>query len=209
MPQETLYDISPPLDGSLAVFPGDTPLARDVLLDMGKGDNLTLSTLRATVHLGAHADAPSHYGVDGRTIDQQPLDLYIGPCQVMRVDVGRGELITAEHLTAAIDQPRLLLRTDTYPDPSCWNDGFAAIEPDLVDELSERGVRLVGVDTPSVDPGTAKELRAHHRFLARDIAIIEGLVLREVPDGVYELIAPPLRLIGFDASPVRAVLREL
>ena len=80
-----IYDISPPITPGLAVFPGDTPVSREVLLDMQRGDPLTLSTLRATVHLGAHADAPSHYGRDGRTIDQQSLDLYCGPCRVIHV----------------------------------------------------------------------------------------------------------------------------
>jgi arylformamidase len=199
-----IYDISPPITPLLAVFPGDTPPSRKVLLDMARGDPLTLSTWTSTVHVGAHADAPSHYGVDGRTIDEQPLDLYCGPCRVVHV---AAKLLTPE-MFPAVDTERLLIATGSYPDPTAWNDDFAALSPELVDHLAKLGVRLVGVDTPSVDPADSKDLPAHHRFLANDMAIIEGLVLADVPAGNnYELIALPLRLTGFDASPVRAVLR--
>lgn len=204
----TLFDISPPISPDLKVWPGDTPPSREVLLDMQRGDPLTLSTLRATVHLGAHADAPSHYGRDGRTIDTQPLELYCGPCRVIHVAAERGRLITIEMLPADFETERLIIATGTYPDPTNWNDDFAALCPSLVDHLAARGVRLVGVDTPSVDPADSTDLPAHHRFLANDVAIIEGLVLADVPGGTYELIALPLRLTGFDASPVRAVLRK-
>ncbi len=202
-----IYDISPPITPDLAVFPGDTPPSRTILMDMKGGDHVTLSTLRSTVHVGAHVDGPSHYGVDGCTIDEQPLDLFIGPCEVMTVDVARGNCITPDDLSSEIRCERLLLRTGTFPDPTRWNEDFAALVPACVDFLHEHGVRLLGIDTPSVDPGSATELLAHHRFLAHDMSILEGIVLTGVPDGVYELIALPLRLVGFDGSPVRAVLR--
>ena len=199
-----IYDISPLITADLKVFPGDTPPSREVLLDMARGDPLTLSTWKSTVHVGAHADAPSHYGLDGRTIDQQPLELYCGPCRVIHVDGGS---VTPE-MVPDVDTERLLIATGSYPDPTNWTNDFAALSPELVDYLGRHGVRLVGVDTPSVDPADSKELPAHHRFLANDIAIIEGLVLADVPAGVYELIALPLNLAGFDASPVRAILRK-
>jgi arylformamidase len=204
-----LYDITPPISERLQVWPGDTPSAREVLMDMRRGDNLTLSTLRATAHLGAHADAPSHYGADAPAIHERPLDLYLGPCQVMRVAVPRGTRITPAMLPAAADAPRLLLATGTYPDPETFNTDFAALSPDLVESLHARGVRLVGIDTPSVDLFDSKDLPAHRACLRRDVAILEGLVLAGVPEGRYELIALPLPLVGFDASPVRAVLRGL
>lgn len=204
-----LYDISPAIGPSLAVWPGDTPPERQVLLDMRRGDNLTLSTLRATVHLGAHADAPSHYGADAPTIDQRTLELYLGPCQVIRVPAALRVRIAPSLLPGPLRAPRVLLATGTCPDPDSWNADFAALAPELVDHLHANGVRLVGIDTPSVDLSDSKDLPAHKRFLANDMAILEGLVLRDVPEGVYELIALPLRLVGFDASPVRAVLRTL
>ena len=210
-PAAKLIDISPPITGSIAVFPGDTIVTREVLLDMRHGDNITLSTLRTTVHVGAHADAPSHYGHAGRTIDRQPLDLYIGPCRVIDMPQRPGGRLVPADLPAnvPIDQPRVLLRTGSYPDPAQWQDDFTALSPDLIDHLADRGVRLIGIDTPSVDPASAKILEAHHQFLARDVAILEGLALSSAPAGVYELIALPLALVGFDASPVRAVLRAL
>jgi arylformamidase len=204
-----LFDISPPLSSALAVWPGDTPLRREVLLDINQGDNITLSTLHGTAHLGAHADGPNHYGRDAAGIDSRPLDDYLGPCQVIRVAALPRTRIGPGDLALAISERRVLLRTETYPDPNRFRTDFAALEPALVDWLFEQGVRLVGVDTPSVDLFESKDLPAHRRFLARDMAILEGLTLFEVPPGRYELIALPLRLVGFDASPVRAVLRTL
>jgi arylformamidase len=202
-----LYDITPPISERLRVWPGDTPPTREVLLDMRRGDNITLSTLHATVHLGAHVDAPSHYGADAPAIDQRSLELYLGPCQVMRVSVPRATRITPDLLPAAVTAPRLLLATGTYPDPERFNEDFAALSPQLIEQLHRQGVRLVGIDTPSVDLFDSKDLPAHQACLRCDLAILEGIVLTDVPEGIYELIALPLRLVGFDASPVRAVLR--
>ena len=203
-----IYDITPAITPRLAVWPGDTPPERQVLLDMGRGDNITLSTLRATVHLGAHADAPSHYGATAPAIEKRALDLYVGPCQVVRVAAARGSRVTPRQVSRDIRAERLLIATGTFPDPSAWNDDFAALDPALVDRLHALGVRLIGIDTPSVDLFDSKDLPAHQRFLAHDMAILEGLVLRDVPEGLYELIALPLPLEGFDASPVRAILRK-
>ncbi len=204
-----IYDISPPISERLPVWPGDTPPTQEILCDMRRGDSLTLSTLRATVHLGAHADAPSHYGRDAPAIDARSLDYYLGPCQVCHVPVARGGCVTPGMLRDPPAARRILLATGTYPDPDHFNEDFAAIAPDLVLWLHSKGVKLVGIDTPSVDPFPSKDLPAHKAFLQCDMAILEGLVLKDVPEGVYELIALPLRLEGFDASPVRAVLRTL
>jgi arylformamidase len=176
---------------------------------MKRGDNLTLSTLRATVHLGAHADAPSHYGRDAASIEGRPLDFYLGPCRVLHVAAKRGTRIPPSMIPESASAERLLIATGTFPDPERFNEDFAALDPATVDLLAARGTRLVGIDTPSVDLYSAKELVAHGRFLAHDMAILEGLVLNHVPDGAYELIALPLKLVGFDASPVRAVLRSI
>lgn len=203
-----IIDISPPLNGSLGVWPGDTPLSREILLEIAAGSSVTLSTLRATVHLGAHADAPSHYGKDAADIASRDLLYYVGDCEVMRVNIARGEVITPAMLPRAVTAPRVLFVTGTFPDPGVFNQDFAALSPQLVDSLHAAGVILVGIDTPSVDPFSSKELAAHKRFLANDMAILEGLVLEKVEEGHYELIALPLRLEGFDASPVRAVLRR-
>lgn len=203
-----IYDITPPISSSLAVWPGDTPASREVLCDMQRGDNITLSTLRATVHLGAHADAPSHYGRDAGTIETRSLDYYLGPCQVVRVAAKAGTRISPDDIKAAIRAPRVLLATGTYRDANRFQEDFAALSVELIDKLHTAGVRTVGIDTPSVDLFTSKDLPAHNHILKYDMAILEGLVLAEVPDGLYELIALPLKLVGFDASPVRAILRN-
>ncbi len=212
-----IYDISPPLSPCLSVWPGDTPLRREVLLDnnpdLADGtktvSNITLSTLHATVHLGAHADAPSHYGRGAPAIHERGLDLYLGPCQVLRVAVLRGGLITPDRVAPPFRAERLLLATGTFPDPHIFNEDFAALSPELVVLLARYGVRLVGVDTPSVDPFTSKDLPAHHAALAHDLAILEGLVLANVPEGVYELIALPLRLAGLDYAGWRYVAKRV
>jgi arylformamidase len=204
-----IYDISPPISPRLAVWPGDTPPTREFLLDMERGDGITLSTLHATVHLGAHADGASHFGKRAPGIDARPLDDFLGVCQVIRVDVPRRSRITPAMLKATVEAPRVLLRTGTFPDPERFTEDFAALAPELVDDLHSRGVRTIGIDTPSVDLFESRDLPAHRRFLQHDMAILEGLVLDTVPEGFYELIALPLRLLGFDASPVRAILRTL
>ncbi len=204
-----IYDISPPITPDLAVWPGDTPMSREILCDMQQGANLTLSTLRATVHLGSHADGPNHYGANAPSIDQRALDYYMGPCQVIRAKVERASRVRISDLESQVRRDRLLIATGTFTDPNRFNEDFAGLEPELIDSLHERGVRLIGIDTPSVDLFESKDLPAHQRFLAHDMAILEGLVLKDVPSGEYELIALPLRLVGFDASPVRAVLRPL
>ena len=205
-----IYDLSPPISPALKVWPGDTPPSREVLLDMKAGANLTLSSLHATVHLGAHADAPSHYGKDASSIEARPLDLYIGDCQVVRVAAARNGVIRPADISgAAFRAPRVLLATGTFPDPNVFNEDFAACSAELVDHLHARGVRLIGIDTPSVDPFPSKELPAHQACLRHDMAVLEGLLLSRVPEGVYELIALPLPLVGYDGSPVRAILRDL
>jgi arylformamidase len=204
-----IFDITPPISPRLQVWPGDTPPSRELLRDMHRGDQITLSTLHATVHLGAHVDAPSHFGVDAPTIDECSLDRYLGPCQVLRVNVPRHTYILPEMLPAAIQAPRILLATGTYPDPECFDRDFAALAPELVEHLHRQGVKLVGIDTPSVDLFDSNDLPSHRQCLEHDIAILEGLVLKHVPEGRYELIALPLKLVDFDASPVRAILRPL
>jgi arylformamidase len=193
----------------MPVWPGDTPPAREILLDLDQGDPITLSTLRATVHLGAHADAPSHYGVKARTIDCQPLDLYVGRCQVIRPALGGDSLVYPQDMPSDYEGTRILIALGVAPTDERFPTEFPALAPELIDWLADRGARLIGVDAPSVDPFDSKTLPAHGRCLARDVAILEGLDLRAVPAGEYELIALPLRLVGFDASPVRAILRPL
>ncbi len=204
-----LIDISPVLDEGLGVWPGDTPLQRKVVCDMEEGANYTLSHLHTTVHLGAHADAPKHYRPGTPGIGERPLHYYYGPCEVFRVELALGERIRPEHLAHAPRAPRILFATGSFPDPRQWNLDFNALSAELVAYLhDECGVHTIGLDTPSVDLFQDQELEAHNALADRDMANLEGLVLKDVDPGLYTLSALPLKLADFDASPVRAILIE-
>lgn len=201
------YDISPLLSEKTAVFPGDVPLVRKVALDFTNGDNLVLSSLEFSAHLGAHADAPSHYHAKGESIETRGLHYYLGLCQVVRVQLARDERILPAHLSnSRIQAPRVLFYTGSYPNPDQWNADFNSLSPELITALASQGVVLVGIDTPSIDPSTDKLLPSHQAVFQHNMAVLEGLVLSEVPEGLYTLIALPLRIKGSDSSPVRAVL---
>lgn len=201
------FDVSPTVRESVAVFPGDTPYTRETLLAFERGHHLALSTMRSTVHLGAHADAPSHYHPGGAAIDVRSPELYVGPCEVRRVRVPAGTRLGPEVLeNKPIRAPRVLFDTGSFPDPDRWTDDFNALSPGLVDLLAAWGVKLVGIDTPSIDPHDSKALESHQAAFRHDLAVLEGLVLTGVPEGVYTLTALPLKLAGADAAPVRAIL---
>lgn len=204
-----IHDISPRVHPGIAVWPGDVAFRRDVAYAQSRGDHLDLSAITTTVHVGAHCDAPNHYVPDGVGIDARPLEPYLGRCQVITVDVARGARIRPSDLSGTVTEARVLLRTRTFPDPDVFNEDFAALAPELVHHLADAGVQLVGIDTPSVDLCHDAALIAHHAIAARDLCILEGIVLDEVPDGVYLLSALPLKLADADASPVRAVLAAL
>jgi kynurenine 3-monooxygenase len=211
-PPPAPIDLTPAITERLGVWPGDTPLSREILCDLAKGDPVTLSTIRATVHLGAHADGPNHYLPNGGGIGEQPLRHYLGPCVVMTANARRGARLVPADLAggmARVTRPRVLIRTGTFPLADQWNNDFAALSPELIDALADRGVITIGIDTPSVDLQDSKDLPAHQAIGRHEIAILEGLDLSAAPDGEYELIALPLKLMGLDASPVRAVLRPL
>ena len=204
-----LYDISPPISPQLAVWPGDAPFTRDIEITGEGAAAVTSSIWHTTAHVGAHADAFSHTLPAGATIEDMNLAAYLGPCRVMHLDIAARTAIEPNDLPDELDTPRVLLATGTYPDSNDFNADFAALSSELAERLAAVGTQLIGIDTPSVDLFTAKGLPAH-RILARaKIATLEGLRLADVPPGVYELIALPLRIASGDASPVRAVLRTL
>lgn len=199
------YDISPSINSRTAVFPGDKSFKRHVSLDFPKGDHLGLSSIETSVHIGAHTDAPCHYGADQPSIDQRSLHYYFGPAQVISISTPP-ERILPEHITTPIKAPRLLFSTNSYPNSEQWTDDFTALSPELIHWAHKQGVILFGIDTPSVDPAQSKALESHQALLATDSAVLEGIVLTGVPDGTYILSCLPLKLSEADASPVRAVL---
>jgi arylformamidase len=204
-----LWDISPPVSTGSPLFPGDQAYVQQWTATIGPGCPVNLSAITMSPHIGAHADAPLHYGPGEPTIGQVDLEPYLGRCRVVHA-IDRGPLIEPRHLQhASTDLPvRVLVRTCREA-PTAWSADFASFAPETIDWLADRGVRLVGIDSQSVDPAASKSLPSHHRLLARGLRVLENLVLDEVEAGDYELIALPLKLVEADASPVRAVLREL
>jgi arylformamidase len=201
------YDISPPLSEQTAVFPGDEAFKRTISLSFESKDHLELSSITSTLHIGAHADAPSHYSAEGESIDQRNLTYYIGSAQVIEVNIEKGLRIQVSDVALdKITEKRVLFKTNSFPDPDQWNNDFNSFAPQLLEELSHLGVVLVGIDTPSVDPWDSKALESHQMLKAHDLGVLEGIVLKDVPEGVYKLSALPLPIKGADASPVRAVL---
>lgn len=204
-----IHDISPLIHEKTAVFPGDTVFERQVLMDTSKGDHLGLSWVKTTLHMGAHTDATNHYHKEGQGIHAAPLERYLGPCQVLHVKATRGERITPKMIAGKkITAPKVLFRTDSFSNPDHWNSDFNSLSPELIDDLARQGVHLVGIDTPSVDPETSKELESHQALWRNQVAVLEGIDLSKVSEGKYQLIALPLKIFEADASPVRAVLVE-
>jgi len=206
---QRLWDISPPVDAASPVFPGDTPYTQQWSARIGPGCPVNVSTLNLSPHTGAHADAPLHYDASGKAIGAVDLDPYLGRCRVLHA-IGRGPLIEWTHLAHALDAPppRVLVRTYTRQ-PTSWDPQLTAFAPQTVERLADLGVMLIGIDTASIDPAESKALPSHQVIRRRGLRVLENLVLDDVPEGDYELIALPLKLMSADASPVRAVLRAL
>jgi arylformamidase len=201
------YDISPVISARTAVFPGDQPFENPVAMSFKKGDHLALSAVHSTVHLGAHADAPSHYHRDGVSIEKRDLHYYLGDAQVVTVRLPRGKRISPKDIAGVkITAPRVLFKTGSFPDSDRWNGDFNSLSPELIETLAAQKVILTGIDTPSIDPADSKGLESHQAIFRANMAILEGVVLDHVPDGVYTLVALPLRIEAADASPVRAIL---
>jgi len=161
-------------------------------------------------HTGAHADAPLHYDDAGAAIGVVALEPYIGRCRVVHA-IECGPLVLPQHIEHALDgmPPRVLVRTYARAPIDRWDDQLAAYAAATVEQLADLGVQLVGIDTASIDPAASKDLPSHQVVRRRGLRVLENLVLDDVPEGDYELIALPLKLTTADASPVRAVLREL
>ena len=207
---QTLWDISPPVHAGSPVFPGDTAYQQQWSAQITPGCPVNVSRITLSPHVGAHADAPLHYDPEGEAIGALDLAPFLGPCRVVHA-VGVRPLILWEHIAHAVPAlpPRLLVRTYERIPVDRWDDALAAFAPETVERLADLGVRLIGIDSASIDPADSKRLASHQVIRRRGLRVLENLVLDAVPEGDYELIALPLRLTTADASPVRAVLRTL
>jgi arylformamidase len=203
-----IHDISPLLDSDVAVWPGDSPYSAEDLLRIEDGSSVHLSTIKLSCHTGAHADAPCHFVEGGPGIDAADLEKYIGPCVL--IDVSPEEqAIRPEHLPPMELAPRILFRTGAIRDRTVFPDPLTHLTVELIEFLAAQGCVLIGVDSPSVDAFDSKDLPCHKALYRHGIVNLECLALDGVLAGRYELIALPLRLSGRDASPVRAILRDL
>ena len=206
----TLIDITLPMSNALASWPGDTPCDFRLAWQMSEGASVNVGSLTTSVHSGTHADAPFHFQPDGRTIDQLDLTPFVGPAVV--VDVRGRDVIRLEDFPAQVDfraTPRVLLKTDAWLDITQFPKSIPVLAPGVATALRARGVTLIGVDVPSVDVLDSKDLPVHHEIGRCGIYILENLNLRDAAPATYELIALPLKVVGADAAPVRAVLREV
>lgn len=207
-----LYDISQTLRSSLPVWPGDTSFEIQTTWKMDENCPVQVSRLTLSTHSGTHADAPSHYNDKGASMEEVALSPYLGECLVLHASEGMNA-VSFNDLSLSIEPPetlppRLLIKTFERFPHSNWPE-FRGIDPELIHELAGKGIQLIGTDAPSIDPESSKTMDAHKAVQNAGMAILEGLVLEDVPEGRYELIALPLKIQGADASPVRAILRSL
>jgi arylformamidase len=205
-----LWDISPPVNASTPVFPGDTAYAQQWVARIERGCPVNVSAITLSPHVGAHADAPLHYDPSGAAIGAVELAPFLGPCRVIHA-IGCGPLVRPEHLAHALDQlpPRVLVRVYEHMPQDHFDNALPAFAPETVSLLADRGVKLIGIDSASIDPADSKTLDSHQVIRRRGLRVLENLLLDDVPEGDYELIALPLKLSTADASPVRAILRAL
>lgn len=206
-----IYDISRTIQPTLVVWPGDSPFSFEHVLRKADGFAVNLTTLSLSAHTGSHADAPYHYDDKGEHPAQLPLEKYIGSAHVATISRQRGGIVPADFADHNLEGlQRLLIHTwvSDLPDDR-WPADFPYPTVELIDWLGEKNVVLMGVDMPSVDDFESKTLDCHHRLYAKGIVNLEFLNLSGVPDGVYELVALPLKMDGVCGSPVRAILRDL
>lgn len=206
-----IYDITRPVTPSLHVWPGDTNYSVKPLMNIADGASVNLVTLNLSAHTGTHADAYYHYEAAGAYPIDMPLAHYIGRATVVTVARRDGGLTPSDfahvNLTGA---ERLLVHSHVsdLPDDQ-WPTEFPYLTVELIDWLAGLGIVLIGLDSPSVDAFTSKELLCHHALNRYRMVNIETLQLRDVPDGDFELVALPLKLDLACASPVRAILKTL
>ncbi|MBO1625586.1 arylformamidase [Bacillus arachidis] len=209
MKESDWIDISQPLNNDIATWPGDTPFSYEVSWSKEQSGSVNVGKLTMSIHTGTHIDAPFHFDNNGKRVLDLDVNVYVGKARI--IDVSGIESIGAKELEKfPLDGiERLLLRTSSHGNAQEFPQVIPYLRADIAPFLSKKGIRLIGVDVPSVDPLDDKELAAHHQLFKHGIHILENVVLDHVQDGDYELIALPLALTDADGSPVRAVLRPL
>jgi arylformamidase len=204
-----LYDISVAVRVGTPEWPGDAPFGCGWTALIADGASVNLSSISGSPHVGTHADAPLHVRDGWPASDTLPLAVFVGEVLVLDVSAfvpGPLALDTDDPRLAGVE--RLLLRTGRSIADGTFPAAWPVLTPETAAALASRGLRLLGVDAPSVDERESKMLEVHHALFGGGAYVLENLDLRNIPEGRYELIAPPQRLVGLDAAPVRAVLRR-
>jgi len=209
-----LIDISIPITSKTACFPGDTPFSKETTGALSKGNCFNLTKLTMSPHVGTHADAPVHIigdlGGDDNTAGSLPLKPFIGPCLVLNLAPTHDE-ITIDQVQGILEKmakfpERILFKTANNLRHEIFEETYAYFSTELVKYLASRGVKLIGIDTPSVDHIDSKNLSAHHELIESQMSWLENLDLSNASEGYYFLVAAPLKFMELEASPVRAVL---
>jgi arylformamidase len=200
-----IIDISLPLDTQLAAWPGDTEFGYELTWKRSAGATVNVGALRLSTHFGTHVDAPFHFADGGATLHELPLATFVGKAIVVHA---RGaQTISRRDLSRNLGgATRLLIRTDAWSDPRVFPEKIPVLELDVPDWLGSQGIVLLGVDLPSVDALDSQDLPIHHALARNGVTILESLNLTDVEEGVYELVAAPLKVVGGDAGPARALL---
>jgi arylformamidase len=204
-------DVSTPLKHGLEPWPGDPPLRIDRVFDLARGDPCTVSSLSTSAHVGTHVDAPLHFLERGRPVDSMPIEAMIGPARVIPIQsrsvIGPDEL--REHRIHRGD--RILFKTKNSSrlrQSGKFFEDYVAVSPEAAQYLASCRIRLVGIDGPSIGPFHGGMVETHRALLGAGIWIVEGLDLRRAPAGPCDFICLPLRIVGADGAPARAILRS-
>ena len=207
----TIIDISRMLWPDVATWPGDTRFSLTTVLDRTKGHSVNLTTITMSAHTGSHVDAPYHFTDEGLTIEAVDLRPFWGLTQVVTIHKQPGPLFPQDFSDYDLTQaPRLLVHTPASSfDPALFPHNILYPSPALADYLGRLDIILYGTDAPSMDKTDDPHLPGHNALLRNNIAILEGLDLMYAPDGLYELVALPLKIQDGDGSPVRAALRPI
>lgn len=211
--RDALIDISLPLREGIPTWPNSKGIRLSKTLELTNGDESNVSFLECDVHTGTHIDAPRHFLENGKTVEQIPLDTLIGPTTV--ADLPNTDAISAQDLDD-LKLPktieRLLLKTKNSAlweqGGSAFHEDFVGLLPDGAQWIADRGIRLVGIDYLSIEPYRNDGFSTHHILLNKEVVILEGLNLSAAKPGEYELYCLPLRLVGAEGTPARAILQS-
>ncbi|HSS15791.1 MAG TPA: cyclase family protein [Candidatus Dormibacteraeota bacterium] len=210
-----IWDISRTLSNDLAEWPGDEPCRFRSTRQKAKGESVNLGAISMSVHNGTHADARFHFDTNGESIEKAPLETYLGRATVVDLaqaflDSKEKHLITIEDLRPSAEAiaatSRLLVKTGRWSDSTVFPNQIPVIAADVPAWLQKNGVKLLGMDLPSVDEIDSKSLQNHHALARAGIAIVESLDLNDVASGIYQFAALPLKIAGGDGAPMRAIL---